>query len=67
MSQLCYRRPIHIATSAGQAAVVKILLQYGANPLSETADGQTPIDFAKMYGHDEIVTILESHLHSNKK
>ena len=36
--------PLHLAALKGQAEIVRILLQSGANPLAKTKQGKTPFD-----------------------
>jgi hypothetical protein len=40
------RTALHFAASQGRLAMVKLLLEWGANPNVEDEDGETPLDYA---------------------
>jgi ankyrin repeat protein len=48
------------ATTDGAVDVVKALLEHGADPTIRDYRGETPLDLAREFGHDEVVQILTS-------
>ena len=50
--------PINLAARAGNAEVVKVLLEAGANPQSPEGEGQTALSMAAEHGHLEVVRLL---------
>lgn len=57
---------LHVAARLGQAPVVKVLLEAGANADQADVDGWTPLRAAAWGGHTEVLlnlicTILKSH------
>ncbi len=50
---------LHSAAHRGQTEMIKLLLQYGADPALKTADGKTALDFAKADGHEAAAALLE--------
>ena len=50
--------PLHMAASAGHAEVVRLLLQWGADPKARDKKKKTPIELAKQFNHTEAVDIL---------
>ena len=50
--------PLYIASHQGHVNVVSALLDNGADA-SLTFNGQTPFQAARMYGHTEIMSLLE--------
>ena len=51
--------PLHFAAQANALDVVTLLVTAGANLQSKTQDGYTPLDIAKMHGHNEMVKLLQ--------
>ena len=51
-------RPIHDAIEAGSLDLVKLLIQYGADPLAEFGE-KTPVEFARAQGQNEIFRYLK--------
>jgi len=51
-------RALHVAAHTGQAAVVDLLLNAGADASAMTSDGETPLMLAANAGHARIVTAL---------
>ncbi|KAF6207634.1 hypothetical protein GE061_016081 [Apolygus lucorum] len=54
--------PLHKAAAVGNATILIYLIERGANLLSVNVYGQTPLDVARMHGHErctEILTFLE--------
>jgi ankyrin repeat protein len=54
--------PLHWACLAGRADVAEYLLTHGADPCLRAAhlDGLSPLDLARLMGHDEIVLSLSA-------
>uniref|UniRef100_UPI00358F4806 E3 ubiquitin-protein ligase HECTD1-like n=1 Tax=Myxine glutinosa TaxID=7769 RepID=UPI00358F4806 len=52
--------PLLIAAIHGQPQVVKTLLKNGADPCFRDKDGMTPLDHARDFRHNEVVSILQS-------
>ena len=50
--------PLFIATQKGYLRVVKELLKKGADTYQASNDGTTPLQYAEMYGLDEIAAVL---------
>lgn len=50
---------LHMAASGGHAKIVKILLENGANPEDENANGMTPLCLAAWNGHSCILSCFE--------
>ncbi len=49
---------LHRDALAGNATVVKILLEHGADPTLKTPDGDTPYDLAKCFGWKHVLELL---------
>ena len=58
--------PLEDATLKANVAIVKMLLQYGANPTITDKHGGTPMDMATKFGKGEIVKILRDHIKANR-
>ncbi|XP_044260278.1 ankyrin repeat domain-containing protein 50 isoform X3 [Tribolium madens] len=52
---------LHVAARLGQAQVVKVLLEAGANADQANVDGWTPLRAAAWGGHTEVVELLVDH------
>jgi ankyrin repeat protein len=52
--------PLHSAAFAGNAEVVRVLLEKGASVSAKAARGETPLSLAKSRGNAEVVKILLS-------
>uniref|UniRef100_UPI00358E560E E3 ubiquitin-protein ligase HECTD1-like n=1 Tax=Myxine glutinosa TaxID=7769 RepID=UPI00358E560E len=52
--------PLLLAAIHGQPQVVKTLLKNGADPCFRDKDGMTPLDHARDFRHNEVVSILQS-------
>ncbi|KAF5311914.1 hypothetical protein D9619_003422 [Psilocybe cf. subviscida] len=52
--------PIHLACDRGNAQVVKLLLERGADSSIKDPDDLSPLELSKEAGHVEIVKLLES-------
>eukprot|EP00041_Stephanoeca_diplocostata_P034042 m.1141937 g.1141937 ORF g.1141937 m.1141937 type:complete len:1462 (-) comp24452_c0_seq8:844-5229(-) len=50
--------PLHVATKRGQAALVRALLDHGANINQLTPEGWTPLHYAAYYNHLSCAEIL---------
>lgn len=50
--------PLHVGCAEGHSEVVKLLLDYGANPNAVDAKGATPLHLATIGGHSHIVKQL---------
>ena len=59
---LMYHTPLRIACYYGNIKMVKLLLAYRANPLSECSSGITPLDTAIQGNHHDIVEMLHNAL-----
>lgn len=49
---------MHMASARGNSAVVSLLLSKGADPDCKTNDGKTPLAYAVMNGHLDVIRIL---------
>ncbi len=58
--------PLEDATLKSNSGIVKILLQYGANPTITDKHGGTPMDMATKFGKGEIVKILRDYIKANR-
>ena len=52
--------PMHVAAQNGNAPIVQLLLQAGADTTLCRSDGETPLDAAHRNGHSECVELLTS-------
>ena len=52
------RTALHVASQAGHLAVVKLLLQHGADRSARSNNGGTPADKARSVGQTAIVRLL---------
>gem|GEM_PF-708623 len=52
--------PLMMAARAGFTEVVKTLIEHGADPKREDDDGKTAIDWARDFGQEETVALLET-------
>jgi ankyrin repeat protein len=51
--------PLHAAAENNRVQIAMLLLQCGANVDALTDDGQSPIDFAILNGHAEMIELLQ--------
>ncbi|CAK9009469.1 unnamed protein product [Durusdinium trenchii] len=51
--------PIHVATKNGDAEVVRLLIDAGANPSQKTSKGRSTVGIAQKAHHHHLVPILE--------
>lgn len=51
--------PLHTAAFTGDAAVARLLLARGADPMARTDDGKTAVDVARERGHEDLARLLE--------
>ncbi|GJP43303.1 hypothetical protein CLOM_g2784 [Closterium sp. NIES-68] len=54
--------PLMVAAGKGRVEEVEIFLSMGADVLLTSDDGSTAMDWARMYGHDAVCSVLERHL-----
>lgn len=59
------RTPMHLACAEGHIKIVKMLLAAGADISAEDRWGQSAVDEAAKYGHEDIVKVLEQHLQAS--
>ena len=50
---------LHAAAENNHIEIVKILLGHGADRTSKVESGETPLDYARSHGHQEIIALLE--------
>ncbi|XP_051973589.1 ARF GTPase-activating protein GIT2b isoform X1 [Xyrauchen texanus] len=50
--------PLHVAAKAGQLLQAELLTVYGADPGAQDSSGNTPIDYARQAGHQELADRL---------
>lgn len=53
--------PLHQACERGHESVVKLLLSAGARYDMRSATGRTPVDHARLKGHDKVVAMVRKH------
>jgi ankyrin repeat protein len=53
---------LHEAAIRGFVNVVKLLLEYGADPTVKDKDGRTPLDLARAKGRRKVVSVIEEWL-----
>lgn len=53
------RTPLMVAAVGGHVAIIRMLINAGADTLMEDCDGVTALRHARMNGHREIVSLLE--------
>ena len=53
--------PLSWAARDGHEAIVKLLLEKGADIKAKDNNGQTPLSWAAEKGHEAVVKLLESH------
>jgi len=59
MSRFEHRRtPLHLAVLKNRPAMVKLLIELGADPLAKDSRGYTPLNFARSSAHAPIVAML---------
>ena len=58
--------PLEDATLKANVRIVKMLLDYGANPTITDKHGGTPMDMATKFGKGEIVKILRDYIKANR-
>lgn len=54
-------RPLREAASRGDEAIVRLLLENGANPNLATSQGSTALDYALHYGQTRVADLLRQH------
>lgn len=56
----CEATPLNIASFRGNADVVQLLLEHGADPEVRDADGRSAMEWAKDRKHRDVLTILQN-------
>jgi ankyrin repeat protein len=56
------RTALHHGAENGHAEICQILMDYGADPLIMTKDGQTACDLARKGGYADVVEILSRYV-----
>ena len=51
---------LHAAADHGDEEMIKILLQHGADPLTQNDDGKTPAQIAQLKGRDKALELLSA-------
>ena len=51
--------PLHCAVQGGNADVVTVMVQYGADIMNPDLQGRTPLQYAKELGKEDIVAVLQ--------
>ena len=47
--------PLHVAASLGNTQLINLLVTGGADHTLKNLEGETPLDLAKLKGHNEVV------------
>lgn len=50
--------PLHVAASLGNAQLINLLVSGGADCTVTNVEGETPLDLAKLRGHDEVCNCI---------
>jgi ankyrin repeat protein len=51
---------LHVAAAGGDAGLVRLLLEFGADRAArQAADGKTPAEVARQYGHPDVAELLD--------
>lgn len=53
-------RVLHVAAEQGHLPIIELLLNLGADPFVQTADGRTPLDLAQANGHTQVAKLLKA-------
>jgi ankyrin repeat protein len=59
-SERLHIHPLWKAAKCGHLSMIKLLLEYGANPDTTDNRGYRAIDYARRYGRQDVVAYLES-------
>ena len=54
------RTALHFAAGSDRVSTCRLLIDEGASSCTESSDGKTPLEIAKLYGRAECVAILEA-------
>lgn len=60
------KRPLHLASRAKRADLVRLLLQWGAIPDAPDLDGRTALDEARLVGSTEVATLLQQAVYKRR-
>jgi ankyrin repeat protein len=55
-----HREALHTAAARGSTAIVRLLIEHGANPRARDSHGQTPRERARAAGRAEAAALLEA-------
>ena len=59
-----HQSPLSRAAAKGHEAVVRLLLENGANVETKSVNGMTALDHASFMGHEVVVQLLKSKIQS---
>jgi ankyrin repeat protein len=54
--------PLHESAASGRLEFATLLLEHGADVNAKTAEGKTPLDYAREHDRTEMVELLRKHV-----